>query len=418
MEWYWLTLGAAVCVFGGILFGTIVVKRRRSDDSPKFELDEVKEELCDDDGATILKRLRETDWNLEINEFLGSLDFEHVNEAQLRMFVCELWITIQKNILSLEIARQRCIGRKDTIVLFTKVLDKTKDALVHLKSFAKEVLKIDLNEHMVCAEAQTYPHCLNFMVNHGSCAELLCALLVNIPVRSIAFERLRGGLIRDGRWRKEQLVFLEHLGSPIPDFDNFAVRALDEELRLQGTSWRKIESNAKLLLESEKLFWELIMNQPCEPDIFQQKLPRESYWEGMSLPVRPELSGILANTPIELDISRNAANVKRTTSAPVQSGRDRTISEPVINASGTHFLKRKVSTWSDVQVDTEIEEIAKHLESLSNNFNAAQDVGEELSRGEEMSQSQSVNCLGKMYVEDSDVEKEELDKSNYPVAII
>jgi len=416
MEWYWLSLGAVVCVFGGALFGTVIFKRRSSNYIRKFELDEVKEELCEDDGATIVKRLMDTTWNLEITEFLDMLDFKHVSEAQLRMFVSEQWIIIKKNTFSLEVACKRFKCGKDAIALFSKLVDKNKESLEHLESFASEVLKIDLKDYMVCAEAQTYPHCLSFMTNHGSCAELLCALFVNIPVRNLAFERLRNGLMKDRGWCREQVVYLEHMGSPIPDFAKVVLRALDEQLRLDRTSWKKIESNAKLLQESEKLFWESTMNQIGEPDPFD--LPRESYWEGMNLPARPELSGILANTPFEL--GRQSAIIgKRKTVAQVDSQTKRTFSEPVINVSGSHFLKRKVSNWSDVQMDTEIQEIAKHMESLSTNFNAAQDVGEDISQevGEDISQSHSVNFLQKMPTEESEMEKKKCSKLNDYVVI-
>jgi len=416
MEWYWLSLGAAVCVIGGVLFGTIVVKKRNIHRTPRFEIDESKEELCEDNGATILKRLRESNWNLEIKEFLRGLDLEHLSEAQLRAFVSEQWIIIKKNILSLEIICNRFHEGKDVVVLFRKVLEKNKAALEHLKPFANEVLKIDFKEHLVCAEAQTYSHCLSFMANHGSCIELLCALIVNIPVRSVVFERLRQGVIKHRGWKKEQVAFIYHLESPIVDFDELAIKALDVELRLNGLSWWKMESSAKLLQESEKMFWESIMNEVGEPDLFNMKEPRESYWEGMNLPVRPALSGVLSNAPFDFGVLKNAKKAQSSTELGVLVERKlpRTFSEPVI--PGTVVLKRKVSTMSDVQVDTEIQEITKQLESLSTNFNLAQDRGEEISCSIEevvpRQISQSVEFLEEVPARESDMVKAESNKSN------
>jgi len=417
MEWYWLSLGAAVCVVGGVLFGTIVVKKRNIHNTLRFEMDESKEELCEDNGATILKRLRESNWNLEIQEFLNGLDFDHLSEAQLRAFVSEQWIVIKKNILSLEIICNRFHEGKDVVVLFKELLEKNKAALEHLRPFANEVLKIDFKEHLVCAEAQTYPHCLSFMANHGSCTELLCALIVNIPVRSVVFERLRHGVTKEPGWRKEQVAFIYHLESPIVDFDELAIKALDMELHLNGSSWWKMESSAKILQESEKMFWESIMGEVGEPALFNMNEPRESYWEGMNLPVRPALSGVLCNAPFDFGILKKgkiAQSSNTELGVLVEKKRQRTFSEPFI--PGTVVLKRKVSTMSDVQVDTEIQEITKQLESLSTNFNLTQDKIEENSCSIEAvvsrEKSQSVEFLERVPARESDTVKAEDNKSN------
>jgi len=184
-------------------------------------------------------------------------------------------------------------------LFFTKVLEFYRAALGPLKLFGHDVLKVDLKKHVVCAEAQSCAHSLCFIAGRGSCAEMVGALAINIPVRNLVSKRLRNDLIKYGGYNEKQLAFLDLEATSIPDFDGLAEKALNEALRLVGTSWRKIESSTKILQESEKLFWDCVLREVTEVEV-SRRMQRVSFWESFKVNDAP----MVPHVPHDFDIPR------------------------------------------------------------------------------------------------------------------
>lgn len=294
--WLWLSVGVAACVVVGAI---LEIRRRSTQRNSRCKRDEIKEDFCDQDGATILKRLNGAEWNQATVEFLDGLIFEHVNEKKLRVFAGEQWYSIQKNIQSLEIVCERFSDAKDVVLFLNKILESNRASLRLLKPFGHDVLKVDLEKHVACVEAQSCAHSLCFITSRGSCAEMVGALAINIPVRNLVSKRLRNDLVKYGGYSKKQLAFLDFEGRSIPDFDELAERALNEALRLDGASWRKIESSVKILQESEKLFWDFVMREMTGPEV-SRRMQRVSFWESFKLNGAPRV----VDVPLDFDIPK------------------------------------------------------------------------------------------------------------------
>jgi len=306
----WLSVGVTACVVGGILFG--VRRSSTARRTRRCRFDDQKDGQSDEDAATIIKRLQEAEWNISVCEFLDGLTFDEFEDRNLRIYAGELWFAMQNDIKSLEIVRERFSSAKEAILLLDKILEVYRRVLKLLRHFSKKVLLKDLAKHVVSAEAQSFSHSLYFMANRGSCAEVVAALTINIPVRNLQSKRLLDDLVKYRSLTKKQLSFLDLLAQMIPDFHKLAENALNEALRVNRTSWSKIESSAKVLQESEKLFWDFCLRAVTMSDI-RKSMQRASFWQDLMLPAT-QLDGVL-------DV--------------IDLGKRRQVSAPVISATTT-----------------------------------------------------------------------------------
>jgi len=285
----WLSVGVTSCVVGGILYGFRRSNTARRTRRCKFE--ESKEDQSDEDAATIINRLQEADWNVSASNFLDGITFEDFDDRKLRVYAGEQWFAIQNDIKSLEVVLERFSSAKDIVLLLTKILETYRSVLKLLRPFSKRVLQSDLSKHVVSAEAQSFSHSLCFMASRGSCAEFVAGLAINIPVRNLLHKRLYDDLLKYRGLTKNQLTFFDLQAQMIPDFHKLAESALNQALRLESTSWRKIESSVKVLQESEKLFWDFCMRAVTLADI-SKSMQRPSYWSDLMLP-KAHLDGVL-----------------------------------------------------------------------------------------------------------------------------
>jgi len=285
----WLSVGVTACVVGGILYGFRRSNTARRTRRCRFE--ESKEGQSDEDAASIINRLQEADWNVSASDFLDGITFEDFDDRKLRIYAGEQWFAIQNDIKSLEVVLERFRSAKDIVLLLTKILETYRSVLKLLRPFSKRVLQSDLSKHVVSAEAQSCSHSLCFLASRGSCAEFVAGLAINIPARNLLHKRLYDDLLKYRGLTKNQLSFLDLQAQMIPDFHKLAESALNEALRLDRISWRKIESSVKVLQESEKLFWDFCMRAVTLADI-SKSMQRPSYWSDLKLP-EARLDGVL-----------------------------------------------------------------------------------------------------------------------------
>jgi len=364
-RWFWISLGACVSILGGVLSYSMQ-KRRRAKNCHRLQA-LAKIDLCDKDGPAILKCLSEAQWNQATTQFFNGLYFKRVSQLKLRVFACELWTALKKDIKSLEVLLVRFRNANEIIQFVTTILEADRAALPLLKTFASDVLKCDVEKRIVCAKAQSYSHSLSFLSNNGSCVEIISALAVNIPVRRFVFKTLAVDLVDCCDFKREEIAFLDLLGSPSEDFNKLTLKALDKALRLGRTSWTQIECSAKILQESEKLFWEFVMYEVSE--IERQGKDSILTYERMSMPLG-SLDGIFSSPQPSInvkEISRFFQSVRDTIRASkIEIKPKESIGTQLLQYAG-HY-----SEMSMEQLDTEILEISKHMETMLSNFNAVQ----------------------------------------------
>jgi len=370
-QWFWISLGACVSIGGGVL--TYRMQKRKRAKTCHNLRGLAKTELCNKDGPAILKCLSEAQWNQATTQFLKRLDFKRVSQLQLRVFACELWTALKKDIKSLQVVLERFRNANEITQFVRTILEADRRALTLLKPFASDILGCDVEKRIVCAKAQSYSHSLSFLSNNGSCVEVISALAVNIPVRRYVFKTLAEDLVDCSDFKTEEIAFLDLLGSPSEDFNKLTLKALNKALRLGRTSWTQIESSAKILQESEKLFWEFVMYEFNEIE----RLGKDSIYtnyERMSMPL-PSLDGILTSSQPSIDVRelgrffqtfRDTIRLSKIDSKPKQS-----IDNQNVLQYPSHYSEMTME-----QLDTEILEISKQMETMLGNFNSVQDFRE------------------------------------------
>jgi len=272
-EWLWLSLAAAACFFSGAVLSTALASK---DEKPKKErgekplstayrlrrkkpriIDDTREAPCKEDGDKILEQLQKEDWFISTAKFFDELEFSSMSDVELTVFARELKFLLRKNVMSMEVACERYQTKIQVVHMLKKILKVYKDALKLLKPFASE-LGINIDGQVLSAGAQCYPNSICFLADHGTCAEMVAALAISYPSWAEVCEKLRDDLMKHRSWSSDQLELLNGLAKPIEHFDNISVRALNEGLESRDTSKGRIVSSARVLKESEKLFWQTI----------------------------------------------------------------------------------------------------------------------------------------------------------------
>jgi len=273
-EWLWLSLAAAACFFSGAVLSTALASK---DEKPKKQrgekplstayrlrrkkpriIDDTREAPCNEDGDKILEQLQKEDWFTSTAKFFDELEFSSMTDVELTVFARELKFLLRKNVMSMEVACERYQTKIQVVHMLKKILKVYKDAVKLLKPFASE-LGINIEGQVLSAGAQCYPNSICFLADHGTCAEMVAALAISYPSWGRVCERLRDDLMKYRSWSSDQLELLNGLAKPIEHFDNISVRALNEGLESRDTSKGRIVSSARVLKESERLFWQTIV---------------------------------------------------------------------------------------------------------------------------------------------------------------
>jgi len=282
--WLWFSLGAVSSFVGIALIRTAMAitlnkgnklkvdNTQSFGESPKYFfrnqlVDDSGEAPCRDNGSTLVSQLRSTDWNLNTSNTLKELDLSHITQLQIKKMAGELWFVLKKNILSLEIACERWVNDNAVVHMLRSILLVYKDAIEPLEHLAAHILDINPAKQGLSGTAQSWPNCICFLANNGSCVEIVAALALSFPIEQQEWARLRDELKKSQyHWNRNQFELFDKLAKPIKNFDEIAIKALNNGLRFKDTSVSRIENSAKVLQDSVELFWKFIVVREGERD--------------------------------------------------------------------------------------------------------------------------------------------------------
>jgi thiaminase len=189
--------------------------------------------------------------------YLYALERKEISKVILKIFVCEQFhiITNDKRNFALTISKASSdVASK----LFIDCLDAELNALGNLTIMAEELIiekrKIEAYEQL--AGCQAYTNYLTRLAVYGSDAEILTALLIDLPVWGANCSKISSILKKNYGFSEKSCIFLDKFACPLPEeFVNkskelIGVAILEHEKSLQTA--------ARLILDYELCFWDTI----------------------------------------------------------------------------------------------------------------------------------------------------------------
>ena len=150
--------------------------------------------------------------------YLDALEKKELSKVKLEIFICEQFhiITNDKRNFAFTISKTSSdIASK----LFTDCLDVELNALENLTIIAEELIidkrKVEAYEQL--AGCQAYTNYLTRLAVYGSDAEILTALLIDLPVWGANCSKISSILKKNYGFSEKSCIFLDKFACPLPE---------------------------------------------------------------------------------------------------------------------------------------------------------------------------------------------------------
>ena len=151
--------------------------------------------------------------------YLYALEKKEITKAKLGIFVCEQYqiISNDKRNFAFMISRASSdVASK----LFTDCLDVELNALGNLTIMAEELIinRRKIEDYEQLAGCQAYTNYLTRLAVYGSDAEILTALLIDLPVWGANCSKISSILKKNYGFSEKSCIFLDKFACPLPDY--------------------------------------------------------------------------------------------------------------------------------------------------------------------------------------------------------
>ena len=189
--------------------------------------------------------------------YLYALEKKEISKVKLEIFVCEQYhiITNDKRNFAFTISKT---SSDITSKLFTDCVDVELNALENLTIMAEELIidkrKIEAYEQL--AGCQAYTNYLTRLAVYGSHAEILTALLIDLPVWGANCGKISSILKKNYGFSETSCIFLDKFACPLPEqFVNKSKELIEIDIVEHEKS---LHTAARLILDYELCFWDTI----------------------------------------------------------------------------------------------------------------------------------------------------------------
>ena len=189
--------------------------------------------------------------------YLDALEKKELSKVKLEIFICEQFhiITNDKRNFAFTISKTSSdIASK----LFTDCLDVELNALENLTIIAEELIidkrKVEAYEQL--AGCQAYTNYLTRLAVYGSDAEILTALLIDLPVWGANCSKISSILKKNYGFSEKSCIFLDKFACPLPEQFVNKSKELIEIAILERE--KCLHTAARLILDYELCFWDTI----------------------------------------------------------------------------------------------------------------------------------------------------------------
>jgi thiaminase len=189
--------------------------------------------------------------------YLYALEINEIRRVKLEIFVCEQYHIVTNDKRNFEFRLSKMSGdaaRK----LFKYCVEAELNALKNLTLMSDELAidKSKIESYEVLAGCQAYSNYLTRLVVYGSDAELLTALLIDLPVWGANCSKMSTLLKKNYGFGGNSCLFLDKFASPLPQqFVSKSKEIIDFAILHHEKS---LCTAARLIIGYELLFWDTI----------------------------------------------------------------------------------------------------------------------------------------------------------------
>jgi thiaminase len=189
--------------------------------------------------------------------YLYALEKKEISKVKLEIFACEQYhiITNDKRNFALTISKASSdVASK----LFNDCLDAELNALGNLAIMAEELIidKRKIEAYELLAGCQAYTNYLTRLAVYGSDAEMLTALLIDLPLWGANCGKISSILKKKYGFSERSCIFLDKFACPLPEkFVNKSNELIEIAIPEHEKSLHRA---ARLILDYELCFWDTI----------------------------------------------------------------------------------------------------------------------------------------------------------------
>jgi thiaminase len=191
------------------------------------------------------------------HKYIHSLDKHEIRKEKLEIFICEQYHIISNDRRNFALMISKA-SSETASKLFTDCLHVELDALRNLAIMANE-LSIDNGKkesYEPLAGCQAYTNYLTKLAIYGSDAEILTALLIDLPVWGANCSKIGSILKKYYGFSEKACIFLDKFACPLPEeFINKSKEVIDTAIPEREKS---LHSASRLILDYELSFWDTI----------------------------------------------------------------------------------------------------------------------------------------------------------------
>jgi thiaminase len=191
--------------------------------------------------------------------YIAGLEKKQIAKDKLEIFICEQYRIIandKRNFAFMVAKTSSDIASK----LFTDCLNIEINALENLNIFAKAMNmdKRKMESYEPLSGCQAYTNYLTKITVYGSEAEVLTALLIDLPVWGHNCDRMSSALQKNYGFDNKSCKFLDSFATPLPIEFTDKSKELILSSVVSSYDEKTIRTAARLILDYEILFWETI----------------------------------------------------------------------------------------------------------------------------------------------------------------
>jgi thiaminase len=189
--------------------------------------------------------------------YLDALEKKEVPRVKLEIFVCEQYYIITNDKRNLAFAISKASGDIAS-ELFVDCLDVESNALGNLAIMAEELFvdKSKIDAYELLAGCQAYTNFLTKLAVYGSDAEILTALLIDLPVWGANCSKISTILKKNYDISERSCVFLDEFACPLPEKFVNKSKEIIETATLEHE--KSLYTAARMILDYELCFWDTI----------------------------------------------------------------------------------------------------------------------------------------------------------------